>query len=307
MNTSISTIIPFYNCGNSLSKMLDSILNGTVLPTEIILIDDGSTDNSADIAKEYARNNSIIQLMHQQHKGVSAARNLGLLHANCSWISFVDADDYIESNMYESLVSAITEDIDGIICGKKKKKDNISTAYSGSSSRLYNSQELLKSMFVDDNIRGFLFNRLFRADILQNTEFNENISLCEDLLFQSELLTNNPALKFSYIGAPLYHYVQNEFNTTGTLNFFENNVFKYKPAFDILQRMVGEQFVVDSYDSILTHSMYSLLKIYKSVNKSVIPQIRLLQNELKYVKPSALSKRRMAYQYMPLLFSHFLE
>ena len=276
------------------------------MPTEVILIDDGSSDISADIAQKYACDHSNIKLMRQTHKGVSSARNLGLLHASCDWISFLDADDYIEPDMYASLISAISDDTDSIICGYYTEKDDVSTAYSGESPKIYNSKELLQSMFTDDNIRGFLVTRLFRADTLTNLQFNENISLCEDLLFQTELLTANPDLRFKYIGKPLYHYVQHRSNATGSLEYFDNNIFKYKPAFDILQGMVGEQFVIDSYDSILTYSMYSLLKAYKSGDKSVIPQVRLIQNELKYVKPSTLSRRRMAYQYMPLLFSHVL-
>lgn len=305
MNKSITTIIPFFNNGNDLSAMLDSILQGTVLPHEILLIDDGSSDNSPEIAKDYAASYSFIKYIKKEHAGVSAARNLGIEMSTCDYISFLDADDYIESTMYEQMLETINDDVDGCFCGYFTEKDGISTEYFASYTSL-SSKQLLEAMFTDDNIRGFLVTRLFRADIIKAFRFNTDISICEDLLFQTTILTKNPELTFACINKPLYHYIQRKSSATNDINYFNGEIFKYRPAFDLIKSMVPYDYIEDNYNSILEYSMYNLLKAYKSGNKNVLQQVRLLQKELKCVHPAKASKRRLAYIHAPILFSALL-
>ncbi|SDB46654.1 Glycosyl transferase family 2 [Pseudobutyrivibrio sp. YE44] len=308
MNKTITTIIPFFNSGNDLSRMIDSILKGTVLPSELLLIDDGSSDESVTLAKDYANRHSFIKYVKQNHAGVSAARNLGIELATGEWISFLDADDYVEPNTYELMLNAIAdESFDGCVCGYFTEVDQLSTAYIGEYPDSLTSEMLLKAMFTDDNVRGFLFTKLFKASIVKNAAFDGTISMCEDLLFQTTLLKNNPNLKFAYVSQPLYHYVQNSSSATNKLNLFNGSEFKYKPAFDQIRKMLPEQYVEDSYNSILEYSMYRLLKAYQSGDSALIPQIRLLQKELKAVKPSNSGKRRLAYMYAPIIYSKLMK
>lgn len=302
----ITTIIPFFNSGSALARMLDSILAGTVLPAELLLIDDGSSDNSPEIALEYSQKYSFIKYIPKEHAGVSAARNLGVQMASGDFISFLDADDYIEKTMYEQMLNSISEEDFGCICGYFTEKDGISTEYKISSEYL-TSEDLLKSMFMNDNVKGFLFTRLFKASIIKEMRFNTDISMCEDLLFQSTLLTKYPKLRFACVNAPLYHYIQNSSSATGGLNFFTDNVFKYKPAFDKIKALVPHDYVDNSYNAILEYSMYCLLVAYKNGDKSVKNQIRLLQKELKNSKSASHTKRRFFYMYAPFLFSHFIK
>ncbi|SDI02988.1 Glycosyltransferase involved in cell wall bisynthesis [Pseudobutyrivibrio sp. 49] len=305
MNKTITTIIPFYNCGAGLCQMLDSILAGTVTPDEILLIDDGSTDNSPAIAMDYASKHPFIKYIHQDHAGVSTARNLGAKYATSHWISFLDADDYLEKNYYECMISGLTDkNIAGCVCGYFTEVDGLTTSYTGSYPKAIDSSTLLKAMFSDDNVRGFLFTRLFRAELIKDIYFNTAISMCEDLLFQTTLFSKNPDLKFTYINLPLYHYVQSSTSATNNINLFKGTVFKYKPAFDEIRNLISEDFVEDSYNSILEYSMYRLLKEYKNGNKEVLPQIRGVQTELKNVHPSHSSKRRLAYIIAPIMYSH---
>jgi glycosyltransferase involved in cell wall biosynthesis len=307
MKKTITTIIPIYNNGKDLGRMLDSILTGSLLPDEIILVDDGSTDNSIDVEKEYANRYPFIKCMPQPHSGVSAARNLGLKNATGEWISFLDADDYIENNFYESMLASLTDDsLSGCICGYFTELDGISTPYSGNYPHIIDSSTFKKAMFTDDNVRGFLVTRLFKRELIKDISFNTNISMCEDLLFQSTLLARCDDLKFGYVNLPLYHYIQNTSSATNSINLFNGDVFKYKPAFDEIRKLIPEIYVEDSYDSILQYSMYRLLKAYKSGNRDVLPQIRGVQQELKNTHPSHISKRRMAYKIAPILYSRFI-
>ena len=114
----ISIIVPIYNIEKYLPRCLDSILAQTYKNLEVILVDDGSVDNSGMIADKYARNDQRIIVIHQVNKGVSAARNAGLDLATGDYIGFVDGDDYIEPDMYEILMRIIDEQqVDIAHCG----------------------------------------------------------------------------------------------------------------------------------------------------------------------------------------------
>lgn len=99
----ISVIIPVYNVENYLRQCLDSILNQTYTDFEVICVNDGSTDNSLNILKEYAKKDSRIKVISQKNKGPSKARNVGLKHANSEYICFIDSDDKIEPDFFEKL------------------------------------------------------------------------------------------------------------------------------------------------------------------------------------------------------------
>ncbi len=307
MKKSITTIIPFFNSGTDIKNMLDSILNGSTLPSELLLIDDGSTDESVAIAKEYSNRHSFIKYIKQNHAGVSAARNLGIELATSEWISFLDADDYIEPNTYELLQQHLTdESIAGCIYGYYTEVDGLSTPYVGLFPTGLTSDELLQAMYSDDNIRGFLHTRLFKASLVKSLSFDGSIGMCEDLLFQTSMLTKHPDLKFAYIPEALYHYVQNQSSATNKLEFYKDGIFKYKPAFDAIRKMLPKQYVEDSYCSILEYSMYRLLKAYQAGDSSALAQIRMLQKDLKGAKPSKSSKRRLGFMYAPVVYGKLM-
>ena len=101
----LSVIVPVYNAENELKKSIESILSQTEKNIEIILVDDGSSDNSLYICKEFEKKDRRIKVIHQENAGVSVARNTGIEVATGEYIGFVDSDDWIELNMYERLLS----------------------------------------------------------------------------------------------------------------------------------------------------------------------------------------------------------
>ena len=103
MNDLISVVVPVYNVEKYLKKSIESIINQTYKNLEIIIIDDGSSDDSYNVCKKYKEIDSRIILIHTENKGVSHARNLGLSKANGKYLIFIDSDDYIEDNMIEIL------------------------------------------------------------------------------------------------------------------------------------------------------------------------------------------------------------
>ena len=105
----ITIIVPIYNVEKYLSSALDSVINQTYKNLEVLLIDDGSTDNSNKIAEEYVKKDSRFILIHQENQGLSGARNTGLENATGKYIMFLDSDDFFDSNSCESLYNTIEE------------------------------------------------------------------------------------------------------------------------------------------------------------------------------------------------------
>lgn len=113
----VSVIVPVYNVENYIRKCLDSIISQTLKDIEIILVDDGSEDNSGKICDEYAEKDSRIIVIHQKNNGLSNARNTGLNIASGEYIGFVDSDDYIKSEMYSEMYqTAEKTDADMVLC-----------------------------------------------------------------------------------------------------------------------------------------------------------------------------------------------
>lgn len=108
-NPELSIIVPVYNIEKYLNKCIDSLLQQTLKTIEIILIDDGSTDNSGSICDEYAKRDNRIVVIHQENKGASYARNVGLKMAKGEWVTFVDSDDWVEENLYEIAMKELKE------------------------------------------------------------------------------------------------------------------------------------------------------------------------------------------------------
>ncbi len=113
----ISVIIPIYNVEKYLCKCLDSIINQTLKEIEIICVNDGSTDKSLDIVKEYAEKDKRIQIILQENKGLSAARNTGLKQAHAKYVYFIDSDDYIDKNTLQVLYEAMLVNNTDVVVG----------------------------------------------------------------------------------------------------------------------------------------------------------------------------------------------
>lgn len=107
----VSVIVPVYNVELYLNQCIDSILRNTFTDYELLLIDDGSTDNSGKICDEYAMNDCRIKAYHKTNGGVSSARNLGIEKANGEWMTFIDSDDLIDENFLNNLYKPLCDNI----------------------------------------------------------------------------------------------------------------------------------------------------------------------------------------------------
>jgi len=175
----ISIIIPIYNVEKYLKQCIDSIINQTYINLEIILVDDGSTDNCGKICDEYGLKDNRIKVIHKQNGGLSSARNAGLDIAKGEYIGFIDSDDYVEKDMYENMYNtALKTNTKLVICnwsvgntGKWIKNKNFPKK------NILTSNEALDFFYNDM----YVWNKLYEKDIVQHLRFIETFA--QDVLY----------------------------------------------------------------------------------------------------------------------------
>jgi len=173
MDELISIIVPVYNVEKYLNKCLDSIMTQTYKNLEIILVDDGSTDNSGMICDEYSRKDNRIKVIHKANGGVSDARNKGLEIASGDFIGFVDSDDWIDCDMYKFLYEGIkTYNADISICGHYDVCYNeILHITHVKKTIIYNRCEAIEELVNDNTFRCYLWNKLFKKNLFNKIKF----------------------------------------------------------------------------------------------------------------------------------------
>ena len=202
----ISVIVPVYNVEEYLEECLESIKRQTYTDIEVILVNDGSTDRSKEICERYCEKDSRFKLVNQENKGLSGARNRGMLESKGEFISFVDSDDVLKEDMLDQLMKQMTsEDIDIVECWYTNEKQelelsipkNVKTIFQG------DSKEALVSLCKDNIVRLNAVAKLFRRQVIVNFPFLEGL-FYEDVYGGIGILKHiRKMVKINYIG---YYY-----------------------------------------------------------------------------------------------------
>lgn len=205
----ISVIVPVYNVESYLSACLESLINQTYQQLEIILINDGSTDNCPKICDSYASKDSKIVVIHQKNVGLSGARNTGLRHATGDLISFMDSDDLLSLDYYQKLSDILLENKADIVeCAYAKfETENDITKINQSS---YKSAEIYKTekaleLLMNEYIKQMVWNKLYRKEVIKNILFPVG-KINEDEYWSYKIFGN--AKKIIKIHDILYFYRQ---------------------------------------------------------------------------------------------------
>lgn len=202
MNTpQISVIVPVYNAEKTIEKCLSSICNQTFKDLEIIVINDGSTDNSYSLCEGMASADKRIRLVTQTNSGRSYTRNKGLELATGEWIGFVDSDDWIEANMYERLHTVCTSQHAEIAQCSYFFNDNKLPKHRAKGT--FGHDEALELLFRDKEIKNFLWNNLFHRSLFSDVRFPEHKNF-EDVAVMFRLF--DKASRIICIDESLYHY-----------------------------------------------------------------------------------------------------
>lgn len=213
-----SIILPCYNVEQYLARSIESVLKQTLTDFELLVVIDGSPDNSLQIANSYASQDHRIQVFSKENGGLSDARNYGLNKAQGEYIYFMDSDDWIEEKLLEDNLKIVeTEQLDFIVFGYTQ--DNEDTE-----GLVVNSVNILPKMFcwektkgnlIIDNhhlgLLGYAWNKIYRKAFLDRykLQFQKGISLVEDILFnvevykQSNIIRFNPQLYYHYLNRPV--------------------------------------------------------------------------------------------------------
>lgn len=232
----ISVIVPVYKVEKYLRQCVESIQAQTYKDLEIILVDDGSPDKCPNICDELAKKDGRIKVVHKENGGQSTARNQGLSYATGEFIGFVDSDDTIEPNMYQTLYQLINcYQVDIAMCGCNtidERSTMLATTKDIGQPLLLNQNELWHEVFAELN--NAVWNKLFKASLLKDIRFPEDIIHGEDLLFNIEYL------KLCNTGVitsePLYNYLKREGSVT-------KQAFSSKKLFEITSKDMARDII----------------------------------------------------------------
>lgn len=263
----ISIIVPIYNVEQYLSKCVDSVLSQSYKDMEIILVDDGSTDNCPSLCDEYAKKDNRITVIHKKNGGLSDARNAGMKKAHGEWIFFLDSDDWINDKALETLYFfAVEKDCD-IVQGNFYYAYNDHLLYrcesrEEQSKHILNRNEAMKELIINQRVKNFAWGKLYKSSFIKTIDFPVG-RFYEDSYWQH--LIFHKIDKYGIVDVPIYFYRQREDSISGKPTDRYNDLIEgYRYRLEFIEKYYPQY-------AYLMRSMYQ--KIY----------------ELKYPKQDLLS------------------
>lgn len=280
MSSLISIIVPVYKAEAFLNKCVDSILASTYRNIEVILVDDGSPDNSPAICDEYARIDERVKVIHKENGGVSSARNAGLNIAKGEYIGFVDSDDWIDKDLFSVLYRMIIDTSSDLSVTNYKIVDSyfkISNEYCYDMGKVLvlDSAKAMLSLFDCSLFDGSPCARLYKKTTLSNLTFNQEITFCEDMVFNAEFLLNSSSASYSnYCG---YYYFQ---HPNSAIHLFNDSSLTILKANNELSRIayscLDKTELWHADNRIINSDLYLALNAadHKALDKSLYRRIR---------------------------------
>lgn len=279
MQPKISVIVPVYNAERYLKKCVDSILRQTLDDIEVILVDDGSTDNSKIILKEYKMKDNRVKVIEQSNSGPSVARNNGIKLASGKYIGFVDSDDYIEKTMYEKLIYIADENnVEIAMCNYRElycfDNTGMKSNHKLLANKVYNKQDIEKSIittFTESENYGFysLVNKIYNREWLLSTKIclDREREHGEDWWFNIQIFMKTE--NFICINEALYNYIH--INQNSLMSKYRDNQFEiYLDGRKKLISIIPQQLI--NYRELNTRFIYEfssyIIRTFKEVKDS---------------------------------------
>lgn len=258
----VSIIVPIYNVEKYLNKCVDSILNQTFKDFELILVDDGSTDNCGKICDEYEKLDNRIRVIHKENGGLSDARNKGIDESNSEFISFVDSDDYISEDMYEVLYNNLEkENADISVCGYYRcLNDKMISKFEKEEYFVVNNKEALRLVLEDKKISVEACTKIYRKTLFDNTRYPVG-KLSEDAFTTPTILSKANIVVGTT--APKYYYVIREDSIT-------NSVFKKRDLNVIDAYKYNYDLVMDKFPELENQAIFRYYWAHACVLKKMV-------------------------------------
>jgi glycosyltransferase involved in cell wall biosynthesis len=309
----VSIIIPIYNAEKFMCRCLDSCSAQTYGNIEILMVNDGSSDESGNICEKYSQMDKRFITLSQENKGVSEARNNGIIHTKGKYITFADSDDWLAPDAISEYVERVTEDkTDFVIAGFLRVINDVTIPMSDIKEDLLITREHFAECMSDapaDFYYGVVWNKLYRTEIIvqHHIFFSPRFKWCEDFLFNLEYLqyiTNEYCI--STIKKPLYFYVKRLGSTcesplsyTKTFSMKYELLGYYRNLYKSINLYNDNKLKINTFLFAYAHDGGSAEynKIIakqkraekKAVNKSLFTVPKVLKKEL--IKPSIKKKK----------------
>ena len=278
----VSVIVPVYKVEQVVKNCIESILNQTFTDFELILVDDGSPDNSGRICDEYAKKDDRVIVIHKENGGVSSARNVGIDKAKGKYICFVDSDDYAEMSYLQELVEQMNDEVKFAFCCYYKVTE------SGKRNKVIIPNKTDYFLIDKNNIFSINdyvvmsqpWNKIFLREIIcdNNLKMDESLSIGEDMLFVFEYLSKIIDGKFAVVNKPLYDY--SSFGEESLLLKYRDNLldstvyFNYKMEELVLKLNLPKKEIDSFYNSCFFFFFYVLRNTLKS-NLNITKKIKI--------------------------------
>jgi len=308
MSDKISIIIPTYNAERTIARCVNSIQEQTYSDLEIIIVNDGSKDSTERIVHLLKKNDERIKLITIPNGGVSHARNVGIENATGDYITFVDSDDYIDSDMYECLLEVAKEyDVKIVHCSYKNVSENEKiNSVVGDTGKIItqNHDEAMSCILEGKLFAGGLWNKLFDVELFDEIRLEENIKFNEDVLANYQLF--DKVGKSVFIDRAFYNYVAMESSSTHAANSVE----KEEQCLFVSEKMCkfseGKSYKYISERRVSSN----LLQVYRAYifsKQSQENKKRIMSRILEYKARGFYNNRRektlyVSYRYFPCLF-----
>ena len=311
MNELISVIVPIYNSEKCLDKCINSIISQSYQNIEIVLVNDGSIDNSLNICNKYSKKDLRIKIIDKKNEGVSIARNTGIKNSKGVYITFVDADDWIERDWIEKLYKELKKFNVDIIRGNYYKENDIGIYGNGEcffeNQKLNNLNFIQKeeaiNLILSGKLLSYVWLLLIKKTVFDqnNLLFNTEISMMEDTLLYAELFWANTSIVCTNIFG--YHYYDNNDSLTKSKKNIEKNIENILKLNVFVKNIIREKFednekyfdiINSTHCTMILNMLFNLYKNkicdrnhYKLILSKVLADARFIDivNNVKKIKP----------------------
>lgn len=259
----VSLILPVYNTKMYLDECMESLVGQTYENIEIIVVDDGATDGSGEVADAWAQKDARVKVIHKKNGGLSAARNTGLKQMTGELVAFIDSDDYVAREYVEKLVERMeAEQADMAMCNYYRlypDKCNVDRWMPGED-RVFTGDEYMRTFYTYSGSYSVVWNKVYRREIFDRCSFQEG-TINEDCRITLELMKDNP--KIAYTNEPLYYYRRRKSGIMGgdkeklalsELDWLNDHMQKHRSS----QRNVWFQYAQKLYISKIVENYYLL-------------------------------------------------
>ncbi len=290
----VSIIVPVYNISGYVLKCLNSIKKQSYSNLEIIIVDDGSIDNSGKICDEFCKDEKRAKVFHKKNEGLSSARNFGINKSRGEIIAFVDGDDYIEVDFIKTMQKTMVEDnSDMVVCGyndvlpKRKVLDG----------KLATAQLLVKQ----ENLDIIACNKIYKKELFTKS----NIKYPEGYKHEDSLTTYKimaAAKKVSYVSKSFYNYIRREDSIMGQVDVVERLKTREKAARESAVYFAKNEFLKQAAEIAILTAKYAFMDavIHKEIDKKYfkVNADWINENRLKYKKNKLMTKKLKLYNFL---------